>query len=137
MKTLVIFYSYTGKTRQYANKLAGEENADIVEVKEKRRRSKISAYVSGSFAAMKRKPAVLEEYNCNFSAYDKIIIVMPIWAGHPAPAMNNIIKDLPGGKDIELIFTSGGGRSSSSAEKTKELVQKQGSNVVKYLDVKS
>ena len=107
MKTLIIYYSYTGKTRAIAEELAKKESADIVEVKEKKTRSKFNAYVFGCFAAMRQKKADLEPFNIDFSVYKKIIIAMPIWAGSPAPPFNNIIELLPNDKTIELIMTSG------------------------------
>ena len=137
MKTLVIFYSYTGKTRRLAQDTAENENADIVEVKEIKRRSTVGAYVGGSFAAMRQKEAKIEKYECNFDDYDKIIIFMPVWAGYPAPAMNNIINALPEGKDVEIIMTSGSGSSAKSSEKTKTLIADRGCRVTKYTDVKS
>lgn len=137
MKTLIIFYSFTGKTRKIATDLAEKENADIIEVKETKKRSTVGAYIFGSFAAMRQKSTEIEDLPCDFSGYDKIIIAMPIWAGFPAPAMNNIISFLPADKEIELIMTSGSGNSSSSEEKTKALIAKKGCHVVKYQDIKS
>ncbi len=136
MKTLVIYYSYTGKTRKLAKETAEKENADIVEVKDQKRRSTIGAYVAGSFAAMKQKESKIEKMECDFGQYDKIIILMPIWAGYPAPSMNNIINKLPEGKDVELIMTSGSGNSGKSADKTKALITGRGCKVIKYSDVR-
>ena len=137
MKTLVIYYSFTGHTRAAAKKIAQAENADIIEVKETKKRSKLNAYVAGSFAAMRHKEAVLQEYACDFAAYDRIVIAVPIWAGHPAPAFNNIINLLPSGKEVELVMISGGGNSGSSAEKTKQRIADRGCRVTKYLDQKA
>lgn len=136
MKTVVIFYSFTGKTRAIAKKIAEKENAEMIEVKEKKTRSKFNAYTIGCFSAMKQKEAKLLEFESDFSAYDKIIILIPVWASFPAPPMNNIIKLLPIGKNVELILTSRSGKSDSSAEKTKALVAAKGCTVVKYEDVK-
>ena len=136
MKTLVMFYSYTGKTRTVANKIAVEENADIIELKDKTARSKFNAYVLGSIAARGQKQAELQPFNTDFSAYDKIIIAVPIWAGYPAPAFNNAVQQLPGGKEIELVLTSRSGNSKGSSEKTKTLIEAKGSKVIKYQDVK-
>jgi hypothetical protein len=86
---------------------------------------------------MRQKETVLIPYNCDFSAYEKIIIAMPIWAGHPAPAFNNIVKALPNGKEVELIMTSGSGKSDGTTEKTKKLVTDRGCKVSKYLDIKT
>lgn len=136
MKTLVIYYSYTGKTKKAAEELAKKEKADILEVKEKKRRSTVNAYVLGSFAAMRQKQADILPIDKDFSAYGKIIITMPIWAGHPAPAFNNVVDKLPKGKEIALMFTSGSGSSKGSAEKTKALVEAKGCKVIKYEDVR-
>jgi flavodoxin len=137
MKTLVIYYSYTGKTKIIAEELAKKESADIVEVKEKKKRSKFNAYVFGSFAAMRQKKADLEPFNIDFSVYEKIIIAIPIWAGSPAPAFNNIVELLPNDKTVELIMTSGSGKSSGSVEKSKELITLRNCNLVEYRDIKT
>lgn len=137
MKTLVIYYSYTGKSKKAAEGLAIKEAADLVEVKEAKRRSTVNAYVLGSFAAMGRKQAKIVPLKCDFALYDKIILVMPIWAGHPAPAMNNVISLLPPGKEVELVFTSASGSSARSTEQTKALIAKKGCTVTKYMDVKA
>ena len=39
MKSVIIYYSYTGKTRELAEKTARDIDADLIEVKEKRNRS--------------------------------------------------------------------------------------------------
>lgn len=137
MKTLVIFYSYTGKTRELASKKAAELDADIIEVKEIKKRSKLNAYVVGCFQAMRQKKTAIEPIDTDLNAYEKIIIMMPIWAGHPVPAFNNIASILPAGKQVELIMISGSGNSGGSAEKTKAIIKARGCKVVGYLDVKS
>ena len=136
MKTLIIYYSYTGKTREIAENIAKNEDADIIEVKEIKKRSTFNAYIFGSFAARKQQKAELLDFNSDFSPYNKIIIAMPIWAGYPAPAINNIIDLVPRGKEVELIMVSGGGGSKGSCEKTKALVEEKGAIVVEYKDVR-
>jgi menaquinone-dependent protoporphyrinogen IX oxidase len=137
MKTLVIYYSFTGKTKKLATDKAKKDNADLIEVKKKKPYSTFGAYVFGCYGAMKQKTVDIEKIDCNFAEYDKIIIAAPIWNKFPAPPVNSIIKMLPAGKDVEFILTSGGGDSSKSAPKTKELVTKQGCTVVGYTDIRS
>jgi len=95
MKTVVIYYSYTGNTRKLAAKMAKKQGAVLIEVKEKKMHSKFSAYVFGSFVAMRQKKSAIEPIQCNFSNYEKITIAMPVRAGYPALPMNNIIELLP------------------------------------------
>lgn len=137
MKTLVIYYSFTGKSRKIAEDIAKKESANLVEIKERNKRSKLSAFLFGSLAARKQKQIEISPLNCNFSAHKRIIIVMPIWAGYPAPVLNNIINLLPKGKEIELVLTSASGSSKASTEKTKALIAAKGCKVIKYTDTKA
>ena len=135
MKTLIIYYSYSGKTKAFAEKKAGELNAETYEVKEQKPRSKFNAYVFGSHAAMKQKTSNIEVLGVDLMNYEKIIIAGPIWAGLPAPAINSIISSLPSGKEIEVYFTSGSGKSKGQ-EKVKQLVLQKGCSFSGYHDVK-
>jgi flavodoxin len=136
MKTLVVYYSLSGRTKKAAIEKAEKEGADLLEVRKKKPYSVFSAYIFGARAAMTQKTVEIEEPNCDFAEYDKIILAAPIWGGSPAPPINSIIQMLPAGKDVEFLLTSGGGDSSKSAAKTKELVTKKGCNVVGYTDIK-
>ena len=137
MKTVIVYYSFTGSTRRLSKKLAEETGADLCEIKEAAERSKLSAYVLGSFAAMRQKKVNLQSFGEDLAQYDKIVIAMPIWAGYPAPAINSLLDMLPEGKDVELIMVSGSGSSGGSAEKTKALVRDKGCRVAGYKDVKT
>lgn len=103
MKKLVIFYSYTGNTKQHAQIVAQQENADIVEIKDLKRPSTAGAY---AIAAIRKKQPI-EQIHMDYSAYDRIIIMSPVWGLGPAPAVDNVIEQLPSGKRFE--FTAVGG----------------------------
>lgn len=137
MKTAIIYYSYTGKKKKLAEKKVRKDNADLIEIKEKNRRSTVGAYVVGSLAARRQKKTEIETVFADFSDYDRLIIMVPLWAGFPAPAFNNILELIPPGKEIELIITSGSGNSSASKEKTIALSATKKVRVVKYQDVKT
>ena len=136
MKTLVLYHSFTGKTRKVAENLAEKKRADIIEIKEKGRRSKFGAYIFGSLAARAQRETELEPINSDFSKYDKIVIAMPIWAGYPAPAINGVINRLPSDKVVELFMTSSHGNSKKSSKKTMALIESKGCIVTEYHDIK-
>lgn len=136
MKIIVIFYSYTGHTRKIAQDMASKENADIYEIKERKLRNKFNAYVFGSFQAMKQKKADIAPINIDLQLYDKIIIMMPIWAGFPAPSINNVIEILPAGKEVEVISISASG-SSRCSEKIKNDIQSKVGKTINYIDIKA
>lgn len=135
MKTLIIYYSYTGRTKAFAQKKAQELEADVYEVTEKKNRSKFNAYLFGSFAAMKQKGSDINPISIDMENFDKIVIATPIWAGFPVPAINSVISLLPSGKDIEIYSVSASGKSSGE-EKVTTLVLKKDCIVTGYYDIK-
>jgi len=135
MKTIVLYYSYSGKTKKLAVQKANELNADIEEITEIKKPGKLKAFFVGVFHALKRKRAKINPVKSELSNYDKIIAMSPVWAGHPAPAFNSIIRHLPSGKKIEIIMVSAGGGTKDSAEKTKEIITARGCEVVDYTDI--
>lgn len=137
MKTVVIYYSFTGKTKAIAEAKAAELNTDLIEIKEVKKRSTFGAYVFGSFSAMKQKKTTIENVTVDLSDYDKIVVAVPLWAGFPAPAFNNILELIPSGKEIELIITSGSGNSTKNKDKTIALANENGIKITSYQDIKT
>lgn len=137
MKTLIVYYSMSGKTKKAATQRATKEGADIVAVKKKRPYFLLTAVLMGSPSAMKQKTVEIEALKCDLTDYDKIILAAPIWAGFPAPPINSVITMLPAGKDVEFIFNSAGGGSSKCLDKVKALIEKQGCKFIGHTDVKS
>jgi flavodoxin len=135
MKTLIIYYSYSGKTKSFAEEKAHDLDAKACQVMEKKARSKFNAYVFGSHAAMRQKQSDIIPLDVDLMDYDKIIIAGPIWAGLPAPAVNSIISLLPAGKEVEVYSTSGSGKSKGQ-EKVKNLILERGCSFSGYHDVK-
>ena len=138
MKKLALYYSYDEKTRRIAMAKAKDIKADmLVEVKEVKQRSKFNVMTSGVFEAMRQKRSEIEPLDIDFSEYGPIILFMPLWGGNPAPAMNSVIDLIPKGKEIELYMTSSKGESMKSADNTSNEIQKRGSLVTKYVDLKT
>lgn len=135
MKTAVIYYSFSGKTKSAAAGVACEEDADLFEVKTKKRYSFLTAFFRGSPAAIKQKTVDIEPLNCAFADYEKIVLMAPIWGGFPAPPFNAVVELLPAGKEVALIMVSGGGLCKN-ADKIKALVENKGCTVTDYKDQK-
>lgn len=135
MKTLIIYYSYTGKTKALAKKLAQQEGADIRQIKDVEFPNKFKAYTLGCFDALRQKAWPTEPVRAILRGYDKIILMAPIWANKPAPQIYNVISTLPKGKDIEVIMVSGSGKSKSREKLTKR-IEERGCKVISFKDVK-
>ena len=111
MNSLVIFFSYTGRTHYEAKRLWEKVGGELYEVWEQKHRSRLSAYLFGPGQARRHAVPVVEPIAVSFDEYDKIYILCPIWGGWPAPAFNAILRELTPGPDVELIFTSDSGKA--------------------------
>ena len=78
MKTLVMYYSYTGHSKTRAHSLAKKESADIAEINETKRPGKLKAYSAGCFAAISGKSWPIQPLGVDLAAYDRIILFSPV-----------------------------------------------------------
>ena len=136
MKTLVIYYSYTGTVRNLAEKIATETGATLYEIKDKTRPGTLKAYSAGCFAALRMGRWPIQPVNMSFEGYGSIILMAPVWAGHPAPAFNNVYGLLPRGQEVEVRMVSASGSSSAREKIQRELISK-GCKMTGYRDIKS
>ena len=135
MKTAVIYYSWSGHTAQLAKTRAEKEEAQLIEVKDMNRPGTLKAYTAGCFAAMRMKQTAIMPLATSLGDFEKIIIMAPVWAGHPAPAVNNIFDMLPRGKAIEVIMVSGSG-SCGCKEKVQALITAKGCKMTAFENIK-
>ena len=139
MPELVLFYSYTGNTKNTAEKFAKENNFDICEVTDIKRLNKLKAYVAGSFKSMSGgmfeiQPLTINETAVDFKNYDTINIFAPIWAGSIAPSMNGALKMLPQETKIKLFMVSAS--KNSSKDKISQRIQNLKLEIIGYEDIK-
>jgi len=134
MKTLILFYSYTGNSKRFAENLSKKIGADIEEVKTDKRPGTIAAYVFGSFSAMRQKSVIIKPIQADISQYEHFILIAPIWAGNPAPAFNSMIDNLSAKKSVELYLISGSGNSNK--DKISSYVENKGFKIFDYHDIK-
>ena len=131
MNTIVIYYSYSGHTAKYAAEIEG---ADLYEIKDQKQLGKFKTFVVGCFKSLRHKTLPVEPIKIDFAKYDKFIICAPIWAGSPAPQINNVFDLLPKDKEIELHMISGSGESSKDG--MIKWLKTKGLNITKYVDTK-
>jgi len=138
MQTVIMYYSFGGFSRKEAEKLAvASQGATLFEVKEKKKRGKISAFLKGCPMALKREASEINEITCDLQEAEHIVLVAPVWAGFPVPAFNAMVSRIPSGKNIEVYLCSAGGETPKSKEGTIEMLESKGHKVVAYHDVKS
>ena len=137
MKILILFHSYTGKTKVLAEKKAAELGADIEEIVDVKRQGTFAAYTVGGFRAIRRKKTPVLPIKAQLDSYDKIILMSPVWGNRPTPAVNSAIECIPSGKKVEIIMVSASGKTGGAVEGTKALIYGRGCEVTEYTDVKA
>jgi flavodoxin len=112
MKTLVMYYSYSGHTKKIAEALAAKEPADIVEIKEAKRPGVFKAYTAGCVAALRGKGWPISPLGADLAAYGRLALLSPIWANNPPPFVNAALELLPEGKTVSIKMVSASGKSN-------------------------
>jgi flavodoxin len=109
MKSLVIYYSLTGKTKLVAQAIAEALNAAPVEITERRPIPMPFVYLIGGFRAITNRGSKINPIGVDLKEYERIFIGSPIWASRPVPAINSFIYQTNfEGRSIIPFFTMGG-----------------------------
>ncbi len=116
MKTIIVYYSLEGNTEYVARKIADSIGADILRIYPKKAYpdSGFRKYFWGGKSAVMAETPPLEPYKFELSAYERVILGFPVWAGNVAPPLRTFIKENPlNGKSV-VVFAC---QSGSGAEK--------------------
>ena len=137
MKSAIVYYSFGGATRAEALKRATSSGADVFEVLEAKKRGTFSAYLCGCPQALGRKASAIQPLSIDWSLYDSVTLMAPVWAGLPAPAFNAALALVPKDKTLHVVLCSGGGETAKSKEGTMQLLRQRGYCLASYEDVKA
>jgi flavodoxin len=131
MKTLVVYYSLTGKTRLVAQTIAEALQATLVEIEERRPVPIPFVYLSGSFWAFMNWGSKTKPIDVDLKQYERIFIGSPMWAYRPAPAINSFIyRTSLEGRSVIPFFTMGGNDSDKALANIKAKIEKRQGKVV-------
>ena len=95
MKTLLVYYSYTGNTKIIADIIKEKIDCDVLELKPKTPflEEDYQAIVDKYQSNENSKECVeIEDININLSNYDKIIIGTPVWWYTITPVLREFLK---------------------------------------------
>ena len=134
-KTLVVYYSYTGNSREIVTTLTSQIQADVLEIQpaEKGLKYEANGYALGTqlLNAIKANPndagsyPAIDPVTTSLSDYQTIIIVTPLWWSQMAANMQTYLFNCGGqmaGKNIGLIVSSASSGISGVVADCKRLV---------------
>ena len=128
MKSLVVYYSLTGKTKLVAQVIAEALNATLVEIEERRPIPIPFVYLSGGFAAITNRGTKINPIDVDLKQYETIFIGSPMWGPRPAPAINSFIyqTNLEGRSIIPFFTMAGDDSEKALANITAKIEKSQG-----------
>ena len=115
---LIIYYSRTNNTKEVAELIAEEKNAELLEIKDKKSRSGPLGYVIGAIDSFRGKKTGINYEKNDLSKYDTVYIGTPVWASKPTPAIIQFIEenDFSGTNVVTFAtFMGSGGESTITA----------------------
>ena len=89
MKTIIVYYSFTGNNEALVQELKERLGCDTVRIQTVKKRTSASILLDLIF---KRSPK-LKEYNIPFSDHPHLILIAPVWAGNIATPMQAFLKN--------------------------------------------
>jgi flavodoxin len=139
VRTLVVYYSLTGKTDVVARTLAKELKADLRRVEDVETPS-VSwwFYISAGFAAKRGMEAEIKPIDVGMEEYDRVFIGSPVWGGSPSTPINAFISKADfTGKEVVLFVTMGGKDASAALKKMRTRIETKGGRIVGSLSFTS
>ena len=123
MKTLIVYFSQTGKTQELAEKLAGITGGDLLKIQTKK--SYEMSYRKTVFTSLgeifTKARLELDMEIPDISRYDRILIGAPIWCGCVPNAVYSFLDRIDlSDKKAALFTTSGATTPDKIAEKLKK-----------------
>ena len=136
MKTLIVYYSYSGHTKKIAEALAESEAAGIAEIRSKKRPIKLKAYTAGIISAIRGKAWPIQPFDLDLAEYERFILLSPVWAGNPPPPVYAMLEQLPPGKVVSIKMVSASGESSCK-ERLETVIKEKNGSLESFEDIKS
>jgi flavodoxin len=125
MRTVIYYYTLTGHCEKLSEKIADQMHCERERIIEKKWRLSrgFLRFLNGRSAVQKKSADVASVSN-EPSQFDRIVIVTPLWAASPTPAVRGFLEkyhqDLKG-KKLGLILTNLGTDPDEAFPKHQEL----------------
>lgn len=132
MKTLLVYYSLTGKTDIVAQALARELGADLRRVEDVNPPTVNWWFmVTAGLAAVRGAEAPIKPVDTSLQGYDRVFVGSPVWGGSPSTPINTFIAGADfSGKAVVPFMTMGGDDAAGALRKMGERIEKKGGKIV-------
>lgn len=139
MKHAIVYYSYSGNTRNIALYLRDYlEKQGSVELIELNAIDESNSFFKQAQRAFFRQEAKIEGTRLDLSVFDMVCLGTPVWAFGPAPAMNTYLKLCCGleNKPAVVFTTFGSGTGNSRCiNRMKSILKQKGAQDVRSFSI--
>jgi flavodoxin len=135
VKTLVIFYSRTGRTRKVAEQLSALLGADKEELLESESRKGVKGFLMGGRDAWKGNLSKLGSQQNDPATYDLTVLAGPVWAFTMCPAIRTYLQaNCEKIKRAAFICTQGGSGAVRAFAEMEKALGKAPANTLTLID---
>jgi flavodoxin len=120
MRTLIVYYSFTGNNETLAGMLRQKLGCDSLKIREQKKRNVLTIMLDVLFS---RNPKI-EPYDLSIREYDQLILVSPIWAGKVASPLNTFLRNEWTNIGLYSFITVCGGGDENQKEKISRALTK-------------
>ena len=139
MKSIIIYYSYSGNTGKVASVLAEylreKTEVEIIDLKPQ---DESCSFLGQCRRAFFKQRATIETIKTDLSGYDVICIGSPVWAFAPAPAINTYLDKCfeIENKEVILFTTYGSGTGNQRClNYMQSLLARKGVNIFRRFSI--
>jgi len=125
MNVKVVYFSRTGTSKRVAEKIAKELSCEVIEILDGINWNGVSGYIKAGYYSLRKKDVEIK-INGNIDKADEFIVVSPLWAGGPPPAVRTFLKKMAF-NTIHLVITSNASdvRSYPEFKSVSEIIKKK------------
>jgi len=113
-RTLIIYFTRTGRTKRLAEHLARELNADIEKIRCPRYRLGLFGwwrYLMAGYNSVRGRLPRIRKLKADPMAYDLVLLGTPIWTSYPSLPMRSLLRKRPDLPARIAAFVTYGGQS--------------------------
>jgi flavodoxin len=125
MKSLIVFYSRTGRTKKIAEAIQASLNGEIDEIHDKTSRSGIIGWLKAGKDAREKSLTALKNVEKNPLDYYVVVIGSPTWNGTVSTPIRTYIEQYKTSLKNVAIFSTGDGKEPVAIEEIDKVLQKK------------
>lgn len=127
LKTLIVYYSFSGNNEILAKKLQSRLGCEIYKVTETKMRNSFDVFLDVLF---KRSPKINKPY-ISLSKFDHIILIAPIWAGRIANPLRVFLQmEMFNIRSYSFVTLCGGGNNMKVEDELLKIMHKRANAVL-------